>query len=461
MISGIMLEKLEKERKKRFFYRGILFAGASGVCYGLYTALLTLAQTQGVWGEWVSGAMWGGGNPALSAFTVTFALAALAAAINDLFSGAWSILVCAKSGQLHDLWMTARSKPGIAMMACAAIGGPVATIAYVIALNAAVASGNPGVIVPIAALNCAIGAVLGRVLFKQGLEGHKVAGVVVCLFASALVGGASFAAIGPESLVGCLFALIAAFGWGIEGCIAGFGTSLIDYRVGIAIRQITAGILEFVVAFPILAFVGDGFYSIGALTEAAFTDSSLVLFLISGLFAMPAFSFWYKGNSMCGTALGMACNGTYAFWGPFFIWLIMGVFNIGGHSADYPPLSAIQWSGALTMILGIFLIAVDPAKLLKKDRARKTTSVRAPLTYAIIMLFMDGQKRCARDVISEIKLEYAGHKLLTVLGVSEILATVKENGLLDEVGFELIDDDLQIIYKKNEYGESMASRYLS
>lgn len=39
------------------------------------------------------------------------------------------------------------------MMLCAAIGGPFATIAYVIALNSTTAASNPGVIVPIAALS--------------------------------------------------------------------------------------------------------------------------------------------------------------------------------------------------------------------------------------------------------------------------------------------------------------------
>lgn len=79
---------------------------------------------------------------------------------------------------------------------------------------------------------------------------------------------------------------------------------------------------------------------------------------------MPAFSFWYKGNSMCGTALGMACNGMYAFWGPLFIWVIMGVLGIGGMAADYPPLTAAQWIGAIIMVAGIFCIAVNPAELL-------------------------------------------------------------------------------------------------
>ncbi|MBM6689128.1 hypothetical protein H6A35_09690 [Collinsella tanakaei] len=352
-------------RRRRFLARGIAFASASGVCYGLYTAFLTLAQTRGVWGEWFAGGAWGAGNPALSAFAVTFVLATLASGINDLFSGIWSVLACARNGQLHDLAKTLASKPGVAMVACAAIGGPVASTAYVVALNAAAASGNPGVIVPIAALNCAIGAVLGRVLFKQELKGHMVAGIAVCLFAAAAIGGASVTAIGPGAATACLFALVAAFGWGFEGCVAGFGTALIDYRVGIAIRQLSAGVLELAVAFPLIAAVGACFADAPLLAAAALSDPSIAVFAISGLFAMPAFSFWYKGNSMCGTALGMACNGTYAFWGPFFIWLIMGALNIGGMSEGYPPLSPMQWAAAVVMVTGIFLIAVDPVEAVR------------------------------------------------------------------------------------------------
>ena len=355
-------------KRRQFLARGIAFASASGVCYGLYTAFLTLAQTQGVWGEWFAGGAWGAGNPALSAFAVTFVLATLASSLNDLFSGIWSVLACAKNGQLCDLARTFVSKPGIVMVACAAIGGPVASTAYVVALNAAATSGNPGVIVPIAALNCAIGAILGRILFKQKLKGHMVVGIAVCLGAAAAIGGASMTAIGPDAGIACLFALIAAFGWGFEGCVAGFGTALIDYRVGIAIRQLSAGVLELAVAFPLIAAVGGCLPDTPSLVTAALFDPSIILFAVSGLFAMPAFSFWYKGNSMCGTALGMACNGTYAFWGPFFIWLIMGAFNIGGMSEGYPPLSPVQWAGALVMVVGIFLIAADPVEAIRRRK---------------------------------------------------------------------------------------------
>ena len=239
--------ELRTQRRRKYFVRGVAFAIASGMCYGLYTGFITLAETQGVWGEWFSGGEWGDGQPALSAFMITFVLAALAAGINDLFSGIWSLIACAKNRQLGDFWKTVKTKPGWIMIVCAVLGGPLATTAYIIGLNSATASGNPGVIVPIAALNCAIGAVLGRVFFKQELNAHKIVGIIVCLLAGALIGGASFAAIGPEALIACLFALIAAFGWGFEGCVAGFGTILIDYRIGIAIRQTTAGLLELLI----------------------------------------------------------------------------------------------------------------------------------------------------------------------------------------------------------------------
>ena len=365
------IAQLREERRRKYFVRGVAFAIASGMCYGLYTGFLTLAETQGVWGEWFAGEPWGNGNPALSAFVITFVLAALAAGINDFFSGIWSLAMCAKNRQLGDFWKTVKTKPGWIMILCAVIGGPVATIAYIIGLNSATAAGNPGVIVPIAALNCAIGAILGRIFFKQELNAHKIVGILICLFAGALIGGTSFAAMGPEALIGCLFAFIAAFGWGFEGCVAGFGTILIDYRIGIAIRQTTAGILELFVMFPLLSVLGGEAACIPNLASAAITSPALLIFLVSGFFAMPAYSFWYKGNSMCGAALGMACNGMYAFWGPFFLWIIMGVLDLGGVAADFPPLAPIQWVGALIMVVGIFCIAVNPKNLLGKRNGKE------------------------------------------------------------------------------------------
>ena len=42
-----------------------------------------------------------------------------------------------------------------------------------------------------------------------------------------------------DRVLGIILAIVAAFGWGLEGVIAGFGTSMIDSEIGIAIRQTT------------------------------------------------------------------------------------------------------------------------------------------------------------------------------------------------------------------------------
>ena len=81
---------------------------------------------------------------------------------------------------------------------------------------------------------------------------------------------------------------------------------------------------------------------------------------------MLTYSFWYKGNAMCGAALGMTCNGAYAFWSPFFIWLVYGVF--GGWEGY--ALTPVQWIAAAVMILGIAMVGdINPLNALKKKEA--------------------------------------------------------------------------------------------
>ena len=334
----------------------------SGVCYGLYNGFLTLGETQGIWADWF------GGNIVLSSFTVVFVLASLASAVNDTISGVWSIILVALHGEFGDFLKTFKTKPGRVMMLCAIVGGPGAATLYVIALNMASAAGNPGIIVPIAALNVAVGAILGRIMFKQELNGRMVLGIIICLCCCAVIGGTSFTNIGMGGIIACLFAFGAAICWGFEGCVAGFGTTLIDYNIGITIRQITAGLSELLILVPILCLFSGDIGQYPDLVASAFTTPAIFIFLISGFFSIPAYSLWYKGNSMCGAALGMACNGMYSFWAPLFIWVINGLLNLGGVAEAYPPLAPIQWVAAIVMAFGIFVIATNPFTMFKKNK---------------------------------------------------------------------------------------------
>jgi len=336
-----------------FFAKGIAFGIMSGMAYGLFSAFVTVAMGKGVWAGWYAG------GAGLSAFVTVYLLGVLGTGINDLVSAIWAIGIAGIKGKLMDFFRSIKTKPGLVIMICAVIGGPIATAAYVVALQIA-----GSIIAPITALCPALGAILSRFLFKQKLTPRMMLGILICLAATLMIGWSSFQE-GAHSgaVLGCAIAFIAALGWAIEGCVAGFGTTVVDYEIGITIRQFTSGIVNLVVLVPIMALIAGNISLAPRLTFEAFTSgSSMIFFVVSGFFALFAFSLWYKSNSMCGTALGMACNGAYSFWAPFFCWLVLGVI----FHEDGWALQPIAWIAAIVMVLGILLIAVNPLDWFRK-----------------------------------------------------------------------------------------------
>ncbi|WP_297229676.1 hypothetical protein [uncultured Desulfovibrio sp.] len=338
---------------RRYRAYGIAVAVLSGMSYGLYSAFMTLGMSLGIWGDWY------GEGSELSAVATLFLLSALGAAVTDSFSALWALLLAAFKGKLGDVPRSWRTRPGAIMTAAAFIGGPLASTCYVLGLQ------NAGsVVVPMSALCPAIGAILGRVVFGQTLNLRIMAGIFICFAASVMIGSTGLTDDAPANLyLGLAFGLLAALGWGIEGCVCGYGTALIDPEVGITIRQITSGLSNLILLVPLFGWLG-GADAVG-MAVTAFTDGGSVgWFVVAGFCAYFAFMLWYQGNAMCGAALGMACNGAFSFWGPFFIWLVLGVYY-GMEGKNMPP---IAWLASLIMIGGIFLIAVDPMTLFRRGR---------------------------------------------------------------------------------------------
>ena len=78
---------------------------------------------------------------------------------------------------------------------------------------------------------------------------------------------------------------------------------------------------------------------------------------------MPAFSFWYKGNSMCAPP-GHGLQRHVLLLGPFFCWVWIGlVFGIDGW--NMPP---VAWVAAILMVVGIFTIATNPLAIFMKKK---------------------------------------------------------------------------------------------
>lgn len=343
----------------KFFKKGITVAILSGMCYGLYSAFLTLGMSQGIWADW-----YGINTAALSAFVITYMLGALGSAINDTISAIWCIGIAIIKGKLGDFFRTLKTKPGKMMIMAALVGGPISSTAYIVALQMA-----GSMVIPITALCPAIGAILARILYKQKLNARMMLGIAICFLASFMIGSTSLGGDAPEGLMlGIFIAFIAAFGWGLEGCVAGYGTSMIDYEISITIRQTISGLSNLIILVPIIGMIsGGGFgFTTDLIGQAVTSGPAMIWFVVSAFFAVFAYSLWYKGNSMCGAALGMACNGAYSFWGPFFLWLVLGVFA-GQEGWAIPP---IAWAAAIVMIFGVLVIAMNPLDLFRKKEVK-------------------------------------------------------------------------------------------
>ena len=351
------IESIKKKVKKDFLKKGIKIAIFSGVVYGVYTAFLTLGMTKGVWADW-----YGPNTSGLSSFVIIYVLAALANALNDTCSAFWAVGNSLVQGKFKDFLRCLKTKPGKTLMVAAFVGGPIAGTAYVIALQMA-----GSIIVPISALCPAIAALLGKIFYKQEINKRMAFGIFICVSASFLIGSSGAGdGFSGKVFLGILIAIIAAFGWGFEGCVAGYASAMVDPQIGICIRQLSSGIANLFIVVPILGILAGGLDISTSLMVQAFTSGeAMIWFIFSGLATFLTFTAWYAGNSMCGAGLGTACNGTYSFFGPFFCYIILGVFG-GIEGWSLPP---VAWIGAVMMMLGILIIAMNPLDLLKRKES--------------------------------------------------------------------------------------------
>ncbi|MDR2957484.1 MAG: DMT family transporter [Coriobacteriales bacterium] len=338
----------------KFFRKGVILAVSSGMIYGVFSAFITQGMAVGPWAEWY------GENSILSTFVIIYVLGMLGSGINDLVSSLWATGIAGVRGKFMDFLRVFRTKPGLVMIVCALIGGPISNSAYIIALQLA----GP-IAATITALCPSIGAIISRILFKQKLNLRMACGILICLTATFMIGSLAFTDvdISPNFMLGMVFALVAAFGWGFEGAVGGYGTTLIDFQISVSIRQTVSGFVTIFIAVPILCIAAGSIGLWPTLVGGALTSpTAMVFFLVSGFCSAITFAFWYKGTSMIGAALSMACNGAFSFWVPFFCWLILGVI----FGQDGFNLLPIQWAAAIIMVFGIFLIAINPLDWFRK-----------------------------------------------------------------------------------------------
>lgn len=86
--------------------------------------------------------------------------------------------------------------------------------------------------------------------------------------------------------------------------------------------------------------------------------------------------------------------------------------------------------------------------------------MRRPLNYEILKYFTNVDKASAKDVYQALKDEFENHKAFTMENIIESLMTAKENGLIDEDSYMLIDDELVVYYKASEEQKNTINSYI-
>jgi hypothetical protein len=132
------------------------------------------------------------------------------------------------------------------------------------------------------------------------------------------------------------------------------------------------------------------------------------------------------------------------------------------------------------MVVGIFLIAVNPLEWFKKDKdtlaaqeqseafegaSDEVLTLKAqrqlPLNYAVLTLFSGGATADTKMVMEALQQRYGGSRTFKEKAVTEALMTGEANGLLEETSFEVDQaDDLRVFYKATVDGRQMIDDYI-
>ena len=84
-----------------------------------------------------------------------------------------------------------------------------------------------------------------------------------------------------------------------------------------------------------------------------------------------------------------------------------------------------------------------------------------PLHYAIIKCFDKNNALRSEDVMASLEQDYSDYKLFSRKDIDEVLATAKENGLLEECEASIDDKgQLCISYRMTDFGKNMVQQYL-
>lgn len=86
--------------------------------------------------------------------------------------------------------------------------------------------------------------------------------------------------------------------------------------------------------------------------------------------------------------------------------------------------------------------------------------MRRPLNYEILKYLTTHDKVSAKMVYEGLYSDYKDHAAFKLGGIVESLMTAKENGLINEDGYDLVDGELQVYYTASPEQKASINSYI-
>ncbi|NBI64166.1 EamA family transporter [Clostridiales bacterium] len=269
-LNQITPQQALEKRKIRYAATGLLWACSAAVTWAFYGNIMGVA-----------GGMSPFSDPAYTVAVIAVA-SIVTGCLNDLFSGIWVLIINLATGRsLKEYGRLLKTKIGAATLLAAFFGGPFATGASLIAINLC----EPTYALAIGGTSPIVGAIAGRILFKENLNARIWLGIVIAVAGVLIVSwapptGKEY----PYFAIGLLFAVLSSVGWGIEGVCCIYAADMTDSATACGIyRSFGSGLMFLILFVPAAGLIaGDATLGFSMMAEA-FSAGTPILWILAAM----------------------------------------------------------------------------------------------------------------------------------------------------------------------------------
>ncbi|EMN5658624.1 DMT family transporter [Providencia rettgeri] len=228
----------------------------------------------------------------------------LIALFHDFFSSLWLLLNIQIKNEQKELLYSLKKKNSYIICLAALAGGPIGMSFYILSIsysNASIAS-------TVSTIYPAIGCIIAFIFLKERIKFVNILGIMLVMLSTFYL-GLDINSIKNSSLLGFLFALICALGWGLESSICSYAlNNNLKYNIALLFRQITSSIIYIliIIIFFGLAEIKEGL---------SILLNGLFFYLIPiSLVGTISYLFYYNAIGFLGPIKAMGLNISYSAW---------------------------------------------------------------------------------------------------------------------------------------------------